>query len=122
MLSPIEGSSAKRLIKGRRVLRQSSIKKRIRKTYLDDSDAEVEAPRKRQQLCDTSEKLCELDVVRRKLDFDAEPLFELPTMFVPSLAVPSGNSRNPFMRLLDSTSPLPTFQHSSKDHEPCPTA
>ena len=56
---------------------------------MDDSDMEdFEAPRKRHMNpCDTSEKLIDLDVVRRKLDFDAEPLFELPIMFMSSHVV-----------------------------------
>ena len=92
---------------------------------MDDSEMEdFEAPRKRQMnLCDTSEKLCSLDIVRRKLDFDAKPLFNLPITFMPSLVdAPIGHSRNPFMNLLDSNAPLPKFRQTIKDQKQCPAA
>jgi len=57
------------------------------------------------QLYDSSEKLFDLDVVRRKLDFDAAALFDLPSATIEAPL----QSRNLFMNLLDSNALLPKF-------------
>jgi len=67
---------------------------------------DFEAPRKRQmQQYDSSEKLFDLDMVRRKLDFDAESLIDLPSTTIDEPL----KSRNLFMNLLDSNAVLPKF-------------
>lgn len=88
----------------RKTLKQSSLRKRVRKCFVDeDSDMVQEAPRKRQ--CDIL-PIESLEPVRRKLDFDVEILGTPMTPVDPPL---TGTYSNPFMSMLESKTAVPKF-------------
>lgn len=88
-------------------LMQSSLRKRLRKSFLDDDEMLEEAPRKRP--CQTFEPLERIDPVRRKLDFN-QALNDTPM---------ASAKTDPFLRMIESSSSVPKFTRSDRSDTAC---
>ena len=95
-------------------LMQSSLRKRLRKSFIDEDDEMLEeAPRKRP--CDPSyEQLDSLDPVRRKLDFN-RAVFDTP------MSNGVKTESDPFIRMIDSAAAVPKFGQKNNELSTGPT-